>query len=219
MFRTEVLNRLITAFHYRAYLEIDQKGCRDFDAIECSGKVGVGHGSRYAAYTNGKKLVMDDPRILAVKTDDFFNEMLSPNVAFDIVFVDGDHEYEQARRDIANSLQHLAPGGCLVVHDVLPPDNQRIEPYRPPRAGIWYGESWRAYLELLTRVPWFRFALDTDDSFGCIWPSMPTLKPLTLEKSVTDVAFEELQVNAKEWLRLRSVEMFKAWLERPNFES
>lgn len=36
---------------------------------------------------------------------------------FDLVFVDGDHEYEAVKKDIEWSIAHLKPGGLLAFHD------------------------------------------------------------------------------------------------------
>lgn len=36
---------------------------------------------------------------------------------FDFVFIDGSHEYEDVKRDIATSLARLSPGGLLAGHD------------------------------------------------------------------------------------------------------
>lgn len=51
-------------------------------------------------------------------SDEFF---LSRNNGkkWDLILVDGDHEYEQAKRDIQNSLEVLAPGGMIFVHDTV----------------------------------------------------------------------------------------------------
>lgn len=39
---------------------------------------------------------------------------------FDLVFVDGGHEYETARADIANAARIAKPGALIVVDDVIP---------------------------------------------------------------------------------------------------
>jgi predicted O-methyltransferase YrrM len=39
---------------------------------------------------------------------------------FDLVFVDGGHEYETARADIANAVRIAKPGALIVVDDVIP---------------------------------------------------------------------------------------------------
>lgn len=51
-------------------------------------------------------------------SDEFFEHYEGP--APQVVFVDGDHEYEQARRDARNALAILAPEGVLFLHDTWP---------------------------------------------------------------------------------------------------
>lgn len=38
----------------------------------------------------------------------------------DVIFVDGDHSFEQSSRDVQNALLHLAPHGTLLIHDTWP---------------------------------------------------------------------------------------------------
>ena len=40
-----------------------------------------------------------------------------PDLAFDIVFVDGNHSYEIARKDVELYWPKVKPGGCMLVHD------------------------------------------------------------------------------------------------------
>jgi predicted O-methyltransferase YrrM len=53
-----------------------------------------------------------------ITSDAFFERSM---VKFDVIFIDGLHEEHQVDRDIVNSLQHLNPGGIIVLHDCLPP--------------------------------------------------------------------------------------------------
>ena len=57
-------------------------------------------------------------RLWEVPSDEFFARYDGP--APDVVFVDGDHTYEQARRDAHNALAILAPQGVLFLHDSWP---------------------------------------------------------------------------------------------------
>ena len=48
--------------------------------------------------------------------------MEKDQILFDVIFLDGLHEYSQTYRDLVNSLDHLAPGGFILVDDVYPND-------------------------------------------------------------------------------------------------
>lgn len=52
-------------------------------------------------------------------SDDFFanfNSLINGKYA-DLILIDGDHSYDQCRKDIVNSMEFVAPGGYIVVHD------------------------------------------------------------------------------------------------------
>ena len=57
-------------------------------------------------------------RLWKMTSDAFFEAYDGPRP--DIVFVDGDHAYEQARRDTYNALEILADAGVLFMHDTWP---------------------------------------------------------------------------------------------------
>lgn len=63
------------------------------------------------------------PQVHAVGTfwqmpsDQFFTEWQG---MADVVFIDGDHSYEQAARDFDNALDRLKPDGVIVLHDTWP---------------------------------------------------------------------------------------------------
>ena len=57
-------------------------------------------------------------RLWKMSSDAFFERYDGP--APDIVFVDGDHAYDQARRDVYNALEILADEGVLFMHDTWP---------------------------------------------------------------------------------------------------
>ena len=49
---------------------------------------------------------------------------------FDLVFVDGGHEYEIAAADLANAARLARPGGLVVVDDLVPWHPWGVGPYR-----------------------------------------------------------------------------------------
>lgn len=89
---------------------------------------------------------------ILITSDDFFaqNEEL-----FDAILIDGDHSYDQVKKDSENAEKHLAPGGILIWHDVYnkdgscpkceaEPDFNDVREYLESREDTIYkiGTSW-----------------------------------------------------------------------------
>jgi hypothetical protein len=45
-----------------------------------------------------------------------------------LVFIDGEHTYEQAKRDFENASAILAPGGTIALHDTCPENERDTDP-------------------------------------------------------------------------------------------
>src|SRR6266542_1178180 len=107
--RIEISNSLIAKNGYHSYLEI---------GVNTPAQPGWSHDSIVVATKHG---VDPNPKAKAtfpVESDEFFASHIKQK--YDIVFVDGLHIFEQAYRDIVNSLKWLNPGGIIVVHDCNP---------------------------------------------------------------------------------------------------
>jgi len=140
--RLTVLHELRRRFGYRRYLEIGTD--RDEVFAQMNGfalKVGV------------------DPNAGGthrMTSDDWFaaNRARPPaeRDRFDLVLVDGLHEWEQVLRDVDNALECLLPGGTLVLHDCMPfEERQQLVP-RPQPPGFWTGDVWKAVFRLRQRA-------------------------------------------------------------------
>jgi len=66
---------------------------------------------------------------LKMTSDDFFRQNKE---CFDAIFIDGDHSYEQVKKDTTNAITCLNPEGIIIWHDVYNKDNScskcRCEP-------------------------------------------------------------------------------------------
>jgi hypothetical protein len=60
---------------------------------------------------------------------------------YDLIFIDGDHSYDQVTKDVVNSLVHLAKDGLIVMHDTLPPTRDHTHE-------LWSGTAYRAAIAL-----------------------------------------------------------------------
>lgn len=127
--RYDLINYLIKKFKYKSYLEIGVQYGHTWNTIECLHKTGV-----------EPEFTHVDDRIYKLKSDKFFELNTS---FFDLIFVDGDHSFEQSKRDIMHAFLVLNPKGRIVCHDVLPKDQEHTNPYL-------CGEVYRSIAHVLT---------------------------------------------------------------------
>jgi len=193
--RVAILQAIIDEFGYESYLEIgavgrEPLGRRTFDRIECACKIGVDvqPGATYCMTSN-----------------EFFGRN---QLAFDLVFVDGDHEAEQSYRDIKESLAILEPGGLVVVHDCLPP----TEDDEAPELN---GTTWRAFCGFRDKPELDMVTGDFDFGMGLVRRGRPgrVMNPLfTLPAHYTKLTYEQLQQNRDEWMLVKTAEETIEWL-------
>lgn len=69
---------------------------------------------------NTKGYFGNNSEVFNMKSDDFFS--LNHDINLSLSFIDGDHTYEQARRDFYNILKYTETGGYIFLHDTCPPD-------------------------------------------------------------------------------------------------
>ena len=138
--RFDIINNIIKHKKYNSYLEIGCQADVSFKKILAPDKIGV------------------DPMdggTHRMTSDDFFK---TNQKTFDIIFIDGLHEYSQVLRDIKNSVNILNKGGIILVHDCLPAKiwHQTI----PQTHSSWNGDVWKAIVECRT--------LKNIDTYTCI---------------------------------------------------
>jgi hypothetical protein len=127
--RVALINLLCASRLDGSYLEIGCQGNICFDAVAMLDKMGVDpkSGGTHKEYS-----------------DDFF---IKNTKYFDVIFIDGLHIYDQARRDVVNAIKFLKPGGWIAIHDMLPDDaiSEHVPNISP---GPWSGDVWKVAFEL-----------------------------------------------------------------------
>ena len=73
-------------------------------------------------------------------------ETISPDLKFDVIFIDGMHIYEQSVKDFANSVKHLNDPGLIIIHDVDPTDEKMAA--RERISVGWTGDVWKTALHI-----------------------------------------------------------------------
>lgn len=146
--RTKILKEIIYFKKFDSYLEIGCDLDENFSKIDLKNKIGV------------------DPKsggTHRMTSDTFF---LNNKEKFDLIYIDGLHTYEQAIKDIKNSLKFLNKNGLIILHDCLPKKiwNQIV----PRMYGHWNGDVWKAVVEARTWQDYETFTIIADHGLAVI---------------------------------------------------
>lgn len=202
--RLSVLLSLREQFGYRRYLEIGTD--RDEVFAQMNGfdlKVGVDpnaggtHRMTSDAYFAANRALREDQR-----------------ERFDLVLIDGLHEYEQVVRDVDHALECLLPGGTIVLHDCMPfEEHQQMVP-RPQPLGFWTGDVWKAVFVLRQRP-------DLDIAVGCfdwgvgVLRVRPSSKPLKgLLGTAAEWTWQDYLMVRDDGLNAMDFDALQRWIER-----
>jgi hypothetical protein len=147
--RYDLINYYITTRKFKSFLEIGTDRGEAFNAINIDKKVSVDPDRS----TNATHYMT---------SDEYFAQTAD---TFDIIFIDGLHEYSQVDRDIKNALKHLNKHGVIIMHDCHPNSEvcQRHCSYYP--GGEWTGDCWKAYVKNRAELPYEIYVWDHD--WGC----------------------------------------------------
>ena len=149
MTRLDIINKFITDRGYSSFLEIGTASGETFRGVQAEDKVSVDPNPA-------------TPATYHMTSDEYFRNRKSRR-KFDLIFIDGLHEHDQAWRDIENSLDRLNQGGIIVVHDCHPTDRHMQEPYTGQH--FWTGDVWKAFVKARAVLNYACYVIDTD--FGC----------------------------------------------------
>lgn len=144
MNHTDLLNIIARKINAQSYLEIGVRFGANFNKIEVPNKIGVD----------------PDPESAATRhctSDEFFEQN---EWKFDLIFIDGYHEAEQAKRDIINSWACLNIGGVMMIHDCNPEKEEHT--HIPRDCKVWNGDVYKTVCEMLV---YGKFTIDVD--YGC----------------------------------------------------
>jgi len=105
------INKLLVYTRGKNYLEIGVNYGFTFEGVKADYKLGVDPQKKFFSFGSGHHLKDN--------SDNFFKSNTSK---FDLIFIDGLHEYKQVLRDIVNSLNSLSRDGIVLIDDVYPTD-------------------------------------------------------------------------------------------------
>ncbi len=206
--RSGIINYLLSINQKATlYLEIGVRNPEDnFNHIKATNKYSVDPGLEYKP----------NPVDFRMTSDIFFSklsndEILSNNIKFDVIFIDGLHMAEQVDRDIINSLKFIKNEGFIVLHDCNPPTEWHArENYKylyTPAHHFWNGTTWKAFLKWRSSSLVKSCCIDSDWGVGILSKHQPIGEPTEFINYFFE--FNIFNKNRKESLNLIDFETFK----------
>jgi hypothetical protein len=158
----------------------------------------------------------EDVRLYRMTSEDFFRKQrrFLARRGVDVALLDGLHSYDQTLRDVFHTLDHLKPGGLIVLHDCNPLTAAAATPaesydtYVKEHAGgwdgDWNGDVWKVIVHLRSlRNDLEALVLDCDHGVGLVRRA-PNLKPLGLSaEQISQMTYADLERNRQELLGLK----------------
>jgi len=147
IYRYDIINLLIRQYDFSRYLEIGVYTGENFSRIQCQEKTSV------------------DPVQLGftthVMTSDEFFRQIPIYEMYDIIFIDGLHEYHQCYKDIVNATRHLSPNGFILCHDMNPPTEWHTRSFEEFAVDQkpWNGDVYKSFV---------RFRMEHPDYSSCM---------------------------------------------------
>lgn len=117
--RWRVVQTFVDLYTYARYLEVGVNKGITFDRITAGTKVAVDPTFQFDWRAEQDRRG-PSTRYHEVTSDQYFGTIIGDDEAFDVIYLDGLHTFEQTLRDLINALEYLAPGGVIVIDDVRP---------------------------------------------------------------------------------------------------
>lgn len=190
MKRWDVINCLVKKNKYKSYLEIGYGNGETFHQINIEKKTGVD-------IKGSAEYVMS--------SEDFLSFAKKEDFSYDIIFIDGNHNYGFAKKDVQQSLDILNEGGTIVMHDCNPV-TEKMQRTDILVTDFWTGDVWKVFAELrILRDNLEMYVVDTDYGCGVIQFGQQEKYNANIE----DLTYAYFDKNKKDLMNLVPVEKFK----------
>lgn len=210
MKRFTIINNLIKEFGYKSYLEIGT--CK---RSMCFNKINI--------HDNMKVCVDPDPKAKAdhvLTSDEYFEQYATK---FDIIFIDGMHEYQQVNKDIKNALSVLNDTGVIIIHDCNPLTKEAATPWNELDINssrdinfTWNGDVYKAFIDYRhnhNTNQYLTFTIDSDHGCGIIF-KIPNSNENKLNNiDMSTLSYETFSKDRDNLLRLVSPKQFKSLIK------
>lgn len=209
--RSEIINFLLSQSKGKTrYLEIGVRNPdHNYNKIIADDKYSVDPGVEYEGNPVDFKLTSDEFFELLIN-----NKILSSNIRFDVIFIDGLHLADQVDKDIANSLKFIKNDGFIVLHDCNPPTEwharENFHYHNTPAGGHWNGTTWKAFLKWRFNPSINSCCIDSDFGVGIISKNQKIGQ--SISESNPFFEFSKFMENRENYLNLVNFEKFKEYL-------
>ena len=150
-YRSDLLNQVAKLIAAETYMEIGVHRGLTFEKVAVNQKLGIEPFPEFDV-----QRLPPRTRLFIGTSDEFFSR--SPEAGFDLIFLDGLHEFTQVAVDFVNCLTVLSKGGVIAIDDTWPrdewgtvPDQQEALKLRNEAGGEgveWWGDVWKLVLAL-----------------------------------------------------------------------
>lgn len=117
-------------------------------------------------------------------SDEFFKKYA--DLKFDVIFIDGLHEYSACQKDVINSIKALNKDGIILIDDLLP--KNKFEEETPRKQDYWTGDIWKVAVEIFNSKNFDFKIVNIDTGIGILkingnyeYKKMPELKIKTFD--------------------------------------
>lgn len=191
------INRLAAETGAQTYLEIGVSRAVTFRSVQIARKVGVDPNFRCDV-----SLLREMGSELHQITSDRYFASYSGSPVFDVIFLDGLHQFQQTFRDFCNSLCCAHPKTVWIIDDVFPNDvysslpnqhdNRRFRKLSGINSKAWHGDIFKMVFAIHDFFPMLRYVTifgsgnpqtivwrATRDDFSPLFNSLETIERLT----------------------------------------
>jgi hypothetical protein len=116
--RAEVVQRFLDLYRSPAYLEIGVFQGETFRRVQAAHKVAVDPAFQFDPAAESAATGMAEYH--QTTSDQYFGKIISNDLRFDVIYLDGLHTFEQTLRDLLNALAVLRPNGTIIIDDTIP---------------------------------------------------------------------------------------------------
>ena len=169
------LNRLAEINMAKRYLEVGVFGGKTFRQINIQYKVGVDPEYQF----DTSPFQSDTIQLLEMTSDDFFSRHANNYEPFDLIYLDGLHEFEQTFRDFCASVSCAHEKTIWVIDDTCPRSYaqshrsqevcQQIKQQTKEDDELWMGDVYKTVAAIHDFFPQYSFGTFRDHGQTVVW--------------------------------------------------